>query len=465
MSIFYPRAGAQLTIAFDARGGQNKIFTIDHVRVKSAKVSRNGYHEADTWSLQFDSRILPLDPEGIASMAVRIYMWDSGGDDNKEWQIDDNEMIIGLADVDTLKIGNDERLSCNGRDYTAVLDAEWDSKIHVPAGVTLDKAVQFVADKAAPPGSTTRFSVVWNASIDPVNSGGAARSTKKKGLWIKPGKTTWDVIYDLVIQHGFIVFIRGTKIIISDPRTQTAQSLAQAPRFTHGRDLLSFEMERKLAKERVPQIKLVYWDVKQKKTFEVLYPTHGQKITTGLGVKKNEVETVPAPVYCHDRDSALRFAKMRWELLSRSETTYKIETRHLKIPGETSSSVPETGQEFRDTTEFDLLKLREGDAIGVKFDPFLGDQMRSMDFSQRVGFLESLGYPPSLCAFIATNIERINQFRQPYYTRRADFDFDQRDGLKIEIEAVNFAFERREIAFADSFDPAPIVQPDAVSGA
>lgn len=462
MSIFHPRAGVQMTVAFDGRGAPNRIFTIDHILPKSCKVSRNGYHEADTWSAEFDSRILPLDPEGIASIAITVYMWDSGGDENREWQIVENEMITGLADEDTIEIGSNGRLSCSGRDYTAVLDAEWNSKIHVPSGIPLNESVQFVADTAAPKISTTRFTVVWAASVPPVICGGAARSTKKQGMWVKPGKTTWEVIYDLVINHGFIVFIRGTQIIISDPRTQTQKSLASAPRFTHGRDLISLKAHRKLAKERVPQIKLVYWDVKTKQKFEVLYPKHGQKITTGLGVKKNEIETVPAPAYCHDRDSALRFAQMRWELLARAETTYTIETRHLTLPNPGVES-SEMNQGAAD--EFNLLKLHEGDAIGVKFDPFLGDHMRTMDFAQRVQFLQSLGYAPRLCNFVATNIERINQFRQPYYTRRIDFDFDQKDGMKIEVEAVNFAYERREIAFADDFDPSVTSTPDAVSSA
>lgn len=467
MAIFHPRCGAQLTVAFDGRGAPNKIFTIDHVKPRSCTVARNGYHEADTWHATFDARVLPLDPESIASMAIRIYMWDSGGDENKEWQVDENEMIRGLADDDEFKIGSDQQLVVSGRDYTAALDAEWDSRVSIPAGITLDDAVQFVADKAAPVGSAFRFNVVWEAETDPVRSAGAARSSKRKGMWIKPGKTHWDVIYDLCIQHGFIVFIRKSTIHISDPRTQTQESIAQAPVFTHGRDLISFSAKRKLAKERVPQIKIVYWDAKQRAKFEVLHPKRGAKLTTGLGLKKNEIETIPAPAYCHDKDSALRFAKMRWELLARSETTYKIETRHVTVPGPSPISiVPETGESFTREEDFNLLRLREGDAVRVEFDPFLGDQMRALDYAGRVRFLESLGYAPRLCAFVATNIDRIDQFRQPYYVKRAEFDFEQRDGLKIEIDAVNFAYERREIAFADSFEPLnTIVEPDAVSGA
>ena len=468
MSVFYPRAGCQLTVVFDGRGAANKTFTLDHVRPKTCKVSRNGYHEADTWHMTFDSRILPIDPEGIASIHAKIYMWDSGGDENQEWQIEENEIIVGLADEDSIEIGKNQELVISGRDYTSVLDPEWDTKIQIPAGIPLDKAVQFCADKAAPLGTTARFKVVWNASVDPVISAGAARSTKRKGMWIKPGKTTWDVIYDLCIQHGFIVFIRGSTIIISDPRTQTKESLAKAPVVTHGVDLITLHVKRKLAKEKVPQIKLVYWDAKTKQKFEVIYPPKGQKLTTGLGLKKNEIETLPAPIYCHDKDSALRFAKMRWELLARSEASYTFTTRHLAVEQPNNSvGVPETGEVFNAPTEFDMFKLREGDAIGINFDPFNGEEIRALNYAQRAQFLENLGFKPRLAAFVATNIERLNQFKQPYYVKRVDYDFDQKDGITIEVEAVNFAYERREIAYADSFDPAinSSSAPDAITGA
>jgi hypothetical protein len=210
-------------------------------------------------------------------------------------------------------------------------------------------------------------------------------------------------------------------------------------------------------------MRLVYWDAKQKQKFEILYPPQGAKIDIGLGLERNKIETLPAPTYCHDNDSALRFAKMRWELLARAETTYTIKTRHLRIPKPNALSiVPETGESFTTvpTEEFNLLKLKAGDAVGVKFDPFNGESMRSMDLGQRVQFMQSLGYSPALSAFVATNVERLNQFRQPYYTRRVDFDFDQKSGTEIELELVNFAYERREIAYADSFVPA-----DAVSSA
>ena len=463
MSVFYPRVGAQLTVAFDGRGAPNKILTIDHVLPREMNVSRNGYHEADTWRAEFDMRELPFDPEGIASIAARLYTWNDNGTAGQEWAVDANERLRGLADEDSIEIDKSrQRLAMSGRDYTAILDPDWDPRKHVPAGVPLDQAVQEIADTAAPATSSARFKIEWKASVPPPLSGGTARSTKKKGLWVKQGKTTWDVIYDLCIQHGFIVFVQDSRIIISDPRSLTKAGLAAVPAIAYGRELISLKVSRRLAKERVPRIKIVYWDAKERQHFTAIYPEKHQVVTIGLGLKKNEDLVIPAPTYCHDRDSALRYAQMRWELMARAESSYVFKTRHLTVPtsGRTQGSAPAVpGAEVGD---FDLLGLQAGDPVAIHFDPFNQEQMRALDIGERESFLESLGYHPKIAAFVAANIERIEQFKQPYYVRKATYDYSHDNGLEIEVEAVNFAYERREIMWADGQIPPGGV--DAISG-
>lgn len=487
-SVFNPRAGAQITVTFDERqitpsllqalrtpdgsptgiSRDARTFTV-HATPRDAVVLRNGYHEADTWHLGFDMRILPFDPEGISAIAVRIYMWDSEGDDlGREWAIDANEMVRGLADEDSIEITPQQTLVMSGRDYTGVLDPEWDIRNPIPFGKNLRDTVQSIADSAAPAGTTARFQVVWNVNddsgnpVDPTKflTFQSARSTKKKGAWVRAGKTTWEVIYELVIHHGLICFVQGASIFISNPRTQTQQSLLQAPRVTHGRDLMTFKATRRLAKNRVPQIRIVYWDALARQRFEIVYPAahQAQPLAIGLGLKKNEIETLPAPRYCHDRDSALRYAKMRWEMLARSETSYTFTTRHMKVPGGGDIDRKDRmhTDDINDTSagnEYNLLALQAGQAVGVAFDPFNQEQMRALDVGQRVEFLNSLGYAPQVSNFVAHNIETIDQFRQPYYCRKAEYRFDQKDGLTIEVEAVNFASEKRELAFASQPTP------------
>lgn len=453
MSVFYPRCKVLLTSILDGRGSTRSKPISTIATPRSCTVSRNGYQEADTWNAEFDLRVLPFDPELLASCAVRVYMWDSFGDEEANYLVEENEMVRGLVDEPELSITGDNSITISGRDYTGILDPDWDPREKIPSGVPLTEAVQFIADKAAPVGTSARFLVEWKATGAIPISGGSARSTKRKGMWVKPGKTHWDVIYDLVIAHGYIVFVQDSRIVISDPRAQTKRALAVAPRIRYGRDLMSLRAKRKLARERVPQIKIVYWNAANRERFEVIYPPAHSKVPLpiGIGLKKDEVLVLPAPRYCHDRDSALRYARMRWELMARCESTYTIKTRHMRIPSEGNAELydPTARGALGVDGEYDLLRMQAGDAIGVHFDPFNQENMRALDVGQRIAFLESLGYQSSVAAFISTNFEQLDQWRQPYYARKIEYTWSSKDGISIELEAVNFADERRELAFAD----------------
>lgn len=441
MAVFHPRCRALLSVVFDGRGGPNSAPLTVEARPQSATVNRNGYHEADTWSLEFDARALPFDPELIASVAARVYMFDAEGDDQREWALERYEMVRGLADEAELAVEDGQRFILSGRDYTGVLDPEWDPRKKVPAGRPLDKTIEEIADLAAPPGTLARFEVVFDSDRPIPTCGGLQRSTKKKGLWVKPGKTYWDLIYDLAVAHGFIAFVRDSQIIITDPRTQNRATLAEAPRVVYGRHLLSLRAQRRLAKERVPQIEIRAWDPKGRKPITVTYPTKRNTITTGLGTKKDEVLRLPAPDGVVDRDALLRYAQLRYELMARAETTYTFGTRHLAVGR--NDNLPDA-----DRRDFDMLRLDAGSAVVIAFDSFNGEQMRVLDTGQREEHLRSQGYSGAVSAFVARNYERLDQFRQPYYVRTVSYEWSDDDGLEITVEAVNYASEAREQRFA-----------------
>ncbi len=450
-SFFKPRCGAQVEVVFDGRGSTNsKPFYLE-IEPRNASVGLNGFYEADTWSMDFDAKILPFDPDQVAYAAARIYMWDDEVRQG-EWAIDDNLMVDGLVDdIETEIVGEDNMVSFSGRDNTGLLaDPEWNPKDKVPAGDTLDVVVQGIADAAAPEGTRARFEVVWAGQEPPPSCGGLGRSTKKKGLWVKPGKTYWDVIWDLCIQHAYVPHIEGSQIIITEPITQTIQTLDATPSLVYGKSLTGLTVRRKFGHEKVPQIVLVAWDPVTKKKIEVKYPkkrnidvqatanrnaqdAKGIKLT----VKKDEQMFFPAPKGVTDEKALERYARMRFYHLGRGETTYEVTTNHLWIPGQTGGEV-------------NLLRLRPGAAIGVKFDPFLQDNLRRMTYGERVDHIISRGYHQEVANFVAGNIDRMELFNQHYYYNRGDVSYDIDDGIEIKIEAVNFASEVREINFMNA---------------
>ena len=475
-SLFHPRCRAWIEVVFDGRGAPNsKAFHLE-IDPRSATVGLNGHYEADTWTMEFDARQLPFDPDQVAYCAVRIYMWDSAKNlDQPEWAVDDNLMIKGLVDeVQTNLVGEDNIVSFTGRDYTAILDPEWNPKDKVKAnGGDLREVVESIADEAAPEGTTAKFEVVWEGEDDPPIVGGLARSTKKKGLWVKPGKTYWDVIWDLCIQHAYVPRVEGSTIYISEPATQTRRTLLQAPRLIYGSTLEKLEVKRTFAREKVPQIVIVAYDPYEKKKIEVKYPakrnidvmTTAEKeqskdaLGIKLTVKKDEQMFFPGPAGVIDKDALLRYARMKFYHIGRGETVYSMSTRHLSIPAPRShatitDNVKALGEAFglykRNEDEINLLSLRPGSAIGIEFDPWNRDHLRRMEVGQRVDYILQLGYHQEIANFVANNIDRMDFFKQDYYYNRGEISYSVDDGIEIEIEAANFASEVREINFAES---------------
>ena len=450
MTIFRPECRLAITTVFDGRGKPNTRPLYQAVQPRACTVSRNGYNEADTWSADFGIRELPLDPDLIASMAARIYMWDGqDGDAGQEWATEAHEMVRGLVDEPEMDTETGI-FTIPGRDYTAVLDPEWNPKKTVPAGRPLDETIQLIADSAAPENTTARFLVDWQAfdddgkRLEPPVCGGMRRSSKKKGLWVKAGKTHWEVIYDLAISHGFIVYVRDSKIIVTTARTQTKASLAAAPTLIYGKHIVNLTVSRKLARNVVPTIIVVAWDPMTRKRIEVKYPENKHDVLTALKVERDQIERVPAPKGIYDVDTLRRYARMRHELLGRCEAVYKVKTRHLAVQRE----VTRDGTTMTIGRPADLLKLQAGDPIGIVFDPFNGESMRKLSRGQRVEHLRAMGYSENLSTFVAEFYDRLEQFRQPYYVRTVTYTWSADDGLEIEIEAVNYASEIREDKFA-----------------
>lgn len=441
-SIFFPRCRAVLSVVFDGRGGADSRPLMVEVAPKAATVARNGIHDADTWSLDFDLRALPFDPDFVRSIAVVIYMWsaDSADDDGREWAIPEYEMIRGLADETGFDL-NARTFHLEGRDYTGLLiDTEWDPRKRIPSGGLLTTTIQQIADEAAPPGTRARFEVEWGSN-DPIPVVGKAhRSTKRKGLQVKPGTTTWEVIYRMAVSHGYVARVVGEEIRVTDMRVQTMQTVNDAPKLIYGRSLSSLSVNRKLTRERIPQVRVTAYDASTGRVVEVTYPTKADKVTTGVGTKNNEVMTLPAPPGVTDSDALKRYARVRYADMARSEAVYKAETYHLSVGSDL------LGFDGGVDPATDLLRLDNAQPIAIRFDAWNRELLRSLAEDQRVEHLLALGYSTQVSETIAAHVELADQFRQPYYLRGATFDFAADDGIKISVEAVNYAYESRNRA-------------------
>lgn len=461
--VYWVRCHAMMSVVLDGRGGDDSKPLMIQGTPRTASVCRNGYHDADTWSLEFDARALPFDPEIIRSCAVAIYMFTASGlGDRREWAIPDYEMVRGLADDDGIELSdNGQSVTISGRDYTGLLlDKEWDPTKQIPYGIPLDQQVQAIADAAAPPGAALKFRVVWDVEESLFEKlslaggkpkvGAQHRSTKRKGLWVRPGKTYWDVIYEMTLSCGLNAFVRGEEIIIRAPNTQTTASVAKAPKLVYGRNLMSLNAKRKLTREKVPTIQVVGFDPAVGQV-SAIYPENaneaaavGVQLKTkvakvdknALGIVSSEILLVNAPQGVVDKATLKQIAKARFVSMARAETSYRAETKHLEaLDGE------------------DLLRLNAGDPVSIMFDPFNKEQMNSLSVEQRVDHLLDLGYSAQISRYIATYYDRLDQYRAPHYIHSAEYEWaagEDGAGITIGIESVNYAYEPREAERSDS---------------
>jgi hypothetical protein len=436
VAVWYPRCHAQLLAVVDGRGGPDSISRLIDIAPKDCVLLRNGYHEADTFSLEFDARKLPIDPEVIKSLAVRIFMFNADGkDDQSDPALEGRERLRGIADDDGIELSDDGQLvTVTGRDYTGLLlDAEWDPRNHIPSGGALDLTIQTIADAAAPPGALARFVVEAHGLAMP-KVGSAHRSTKKKGLWVKPGKTYWDVIYEMALAHGFIAYVKGETIFITEPRSQTIASAAAAPQLIYGKNLRRLKMSRKLTKEKVPQVVVTAWDPVRGDVVRVTYPEKPETTAKAsgpnmpaLGMKRNETIFLPGPAGVTDLETLKRYARVRFANMARSEAEYECETHDLRSFD---------GQ--------DLFELDAGAPLIIGFDPYNGEQMRSLSVAERVRHLVAQGYAHDVSELLAESYERVSQLQQAHYTRSVEFHFSQDEGITIQPTAINYAYEPRE---------------------
>lgn len=483
--VFYPQCVAALQVVFDGfgssgLGGFGQLYdpypttgplnpypggdskpTVLHVRPKTATVHLNGYREADTFEMEFDAAHFPFSPELVRSMAVQLHLFQTtnltGNVENFNDETE-NLVIAGLVDEASYHAGSDGRtFRVTGRDYTCLLlDKQWDPTRRVPVGKPLDQCIQDLVDEAthkATTGTTLKvkaigtdsfptleedgvkedalitagkFNVSKKGKLSVPTTGNGHTKVNKKGVPVKGGSNYWDVIYRLCLRHGFVCYVRGTDLILSTPQTLTEATSGRVRSVALGQDLSTLDIDRKMGKETVPQIIVTCYDSKSKKKIQGVWPLSRQQKTTGLGTRRDEVRVVTV-AGISDPGVLQNIAKTYYHSLARGEATIKFQTRDLK-----------------DLNGNDLLFLRPGDPVSIGFDAVNDEEFKQISAFQRYQKLLGMGYDEEVANLIATEYDRINQFRQPFYCRDVQFDWSLDQGLMIEVQGINFVSVGRD---------------------
>ena len=441
-NLFYPQARVVLSVYFENFGNpdQGHVFP---VQARAITVYNNSYKEADTWSVEFDAQDLPVTPEMIRSGAVEIWIFQGRGigpdnfpevlrlnDDAATAQLEGLEpTIAGLFDDAEIELSNDGRVvSISGQDYTQLfISKQWDPKKsgngrgRVPAGKPLDKVLEKLI-REVDPTNTMRLSVEGDG-IDtlPTVGKGEAR-TNKKGIPVKGSENYWDVMYSMAVRYGFILFVRGLKVVLTTPQAYVA-GRSKVRKMLWGRNILNMTISRRMGKTVTPIVEVRSYDEKNREVIKARYPKNKkQKPINGIGVQREEVRVYNVPGI-RSKDQLARTAETVFNLIARSEQTISLETKDLS-----------------DVEGTDLIEMRTGDALSIGFDSFNRDAIliEGQSLDQRITTLKSLGYDERVAKEIASGLDRVNVFRRPFRVKETTLDWSHDGGLTISAELQNF---------------------------
>ncbi len=499
--VYYPQVRAILQVVLDGFG-PSAVDTpplIVPVIPMTATIHRNSYKQADSWELTFEGNDLPLDPRLVRAGAVEIYVFAVPGIDDDQRLISRKEtlladpaftprdaidelalevglpsgkdrftwgnkpMIFGLFDRAALNMDDKGKVvTIAGQDYTAHLASlQWPPTPagrarRIPVGQRLDRTLEALLAEADPTGRMViDVRGVPRASLPTVGAGEVRHN--RRGIPIEQDTTYWDVMYKLATRYGLILFVDGLDVVLSRPRTISAQAQTQIKRMAWGRNLESLELSRDLGKEQSPDIVVQGYDENGRKGITVGYPgqqdainaadaaalrtsKHGKttaktrtkehtrvskkgKVTTTVR-KRDEYQIVPA-FGITDPAVLRRMAENLYNLLGRAERKVVFRTKDLT-----------------DLQEADMIGLVAGDAVTIEWDEFNREMLADPRTTEaaKIEHLVERGYGRAVAQEIATSYGKLESLgiNRPLRVREATIEYDGESGISIEAELADF---------------------------
>lgn len=485
--IFHPDSRVTLGVVLESIVDDNRPFVFP-VRATELSIFRNPYIEADTFTVTFNATHLPLTPETIRAVSVELYLFNKeslGAQPESVTKGDDTDLflygpeikpaIVGLGDTVDEDYDEDGRfITITGRDYTALfLDEDWNAGYRLRYKGRLDKAIQKLADDV--PGSCGIMTVrveIGQESVGqsvlihrgykdyliglpdaaerflddalPVVGRNEGRANRK-GLTFPNKANYWEVMSTLAVRYGYIIFVKGTDIILTTPKTYIAGKSAVVA-MAWGRNLHDIHISRKIGKERVPTIEVRSWDEAKQQTVKGQYPPDGEVRTNLAAVSvlncKGEAKSVSLPSGKRKKGknaNALGGEKNEVQVYvvagvtSQKQLNQIAESAHQQI-GRAEQTVQFSTSDLVDLDDKPILDISSGDAVAVKFEPFNADIIRERLEPELV----RRGYTEDEAAKLAAATDLMNAIREPVRVDEATIDFDQEDGITITIAARNY---------------------------
>lgn len=423
--IYYPEARVFVSAIVENFGASQKPITFP-ARPRSLNIHRNSYKQPDSWSIELDAKDFPIPPSLLRTGQVFVQLFDNNGlPPNPRLVLETvPPAIVGIVDSVTQNYSSSGRtVSLDGQDMTALFSETTFKNKRNLTNKRLDRALDELRREVDITNSLKLVTEIPFADSRLPIIGKSVSRTNRKGFPVKRGDNYWNVMYNLALKHGFILFVRDLELVLATPQSVIEESTKRRDRtfkLSWGKNVEQLSVSRNMGKERVPQIEVLSYDERTRRTIAGRFPKSKQKVTTGVGTKRNEVLTTILRGVT-DKSILERLAEVQYNLIARTEQVVEFSTRELA-----------------DEDNRNLIYLKAGDALFLSFDPFNTEELKKIPDQARTKWLVDRGFTPQAASVFANHFDRINTFKQPFYVREARIDWSHDDGLSIDATMANF---------------------------
>jgi len=452
MANYRPRMRATLSVPYLSTNAQrakqersDELITIELPLIE-AHIERNNFQHADSAHVVVDWRDTTLDTRSLDDGVISIYMWDEDDVGQRRLTPDDVVFIGHIRNPEReLEFGEHGTLRLECLDYTSLfINAKPFGSTGIPDySQTLGEAWKRICSQvpgAGPLVDNLVFAEDAKALRDTkLGVAVTERFAKLAKVPTRPDTDAWAVWLQCVGMMGAVTWIEQDVCMVASA-TDFFTSVDQ-PVFNWGGNLTHLSESRTSAAIK-GGVGLASFDAISGKVIEVFYPPIGDgraqlKLTKAADRKKasGNVSLSDERDKRHmftfwgvtDPAALARIAKTVWEQMSRQELVGKLRTPHMRVKTVRGR-------------DFNVCKLRSGDAIRVRFDKGQRQYLTGLpNEAARMFYLAERGYSPDVARFLAKNAEQFAALGDLFYVDsvRLDLSLDS-DGVATFDAEVSF---------------------------
>ena len=421
------------------------LIRLGAVPPRRIRYESNGTLTADTFEVEIDQALFPLDPRDVVAITVDAHIGDAGSIKGTIDTVSDlNRMILGTVDEISSSIQADSAstVTLSGRDYAGLLlDEKWQGR-KVELGRKLSEIVEEV--KESIPAFAGRMDVVlFDFDFDPDIPKGKGR--KRAKFTAQPDKNVWEVLVDLGLKVGAIVTVDRDRIVIQPPRNVLSETEgARTPLFVEGRNLKDLKITRKLGKPDAPNILVQAMDPASGAIVEGRYPVDWKAVERATKIKEKTKKTTnvefrrfvvrhPAPtVEILNSVAAQVYDFHAREQIEISFSTFDMAVTPSPVPRDIDKRLAiSTDPGMTPTTQ-----LRNGSALRIRVEPDARNVLeKAVSQADKERQLEVMGYHREVAAILARGARLFDEL---FFVDKASHEYTSDGGYKLDVTAINF---------------------------